>query len=128
MKVNGIVLELMVKDVEKTIRFYQQVLGFELAASERDKDKMYWAMMVLNGFFLSFKEEQTLKREVDFMKDRTIGGSTAICFQVDGLEEFHSKVNKACEVLNHPHTTVYDATQFSMKDNNGYILTFEKFG
>ena len=128
MKVNGIVLELMVKDVEKTIRFYKQVLQFELVTSEKEKDKMYWAMMVLNGFFLSFKEEQKLKREVGFMKDQTIGGSTAICFQVEELEEFHTKVNKACEVLNHPHVTAYEATQFSMKDNNGYILTFERFG
>ena len=128
MKVNQIALELMVRDVAETVEFYKSALGFELLMSEEEEGKMYWAKLGMKEFYVSFKEEQRLKREVDFMKDQFIGGSIAICLQVEDLTGFHNKVSEACDLLDHPHLTPCGATQFSMKDNNGYIVTVEKFG
>ena len=73
----------MVKDVDATIRFYHDILGFELLTREKEEDQTYWAKMSLLEFSLSFKEENRLRREVTFMKDRPIGGSTArsICWE-----------------------------------------------
>ncbi|WP_185154099.1 glyoxalase/bleomycin resistance/extradiol dioxygenase family protein [Fulvivirga sp. M361] len=128
MKVNQIAIELIVRDVAETVEFYQSTLGFELLVSEEEEGKMYWAKLEMKGFYVSFKEEQRLKKEVDFMKDHPIGGSIAICLQVEDLTGFYNKVSEACELLDHPHLTPCGATQFSMKDNNGYIITVERFG
>ncbi len=127
MKVTGITVELMVMDVDSSVEFYRDVLGFNLLAREDDDGKSYWAKMELNGFSLSFKAEDRMKSEVAFMREQSIGGSTALCFQVEDLEGYHGKVETQCEMLNLPHPTPCGATQFSMKDNSGYILTFERF-
>jgi len=127
MNIKEITLELMVKDVDETIHFYKEVLGFELLASEQDGGKSYWAKMSNHGFGLSFKEEQRLKREEEYYKDQGVGGSLAICFDVEDLEGYHGQVEQKCDLLNHPHLTPCGATQFSMRDNNGYLLTFERF-
>lgn len=128
MKINGIVLELMVRDVEETVEFYKNVLGFDLLASEQEDEALYWAKMALETFLISFKEERRLRNEVGFLSGQSIGSSAAICFQVDDLRGFYDEVEQGCKLLDHPHLTPCGATQFSMKDNNGYILTFEKFG
>ena len=127
MKVKEIVIELMVKDVDASVHFYNEVLGFKLLASEEDNGRKYWAKLNLHDFHISMKEESRIKNEVPFLKDREIGGTTALCFQVDNLEEYHERVNNKCILLDHPHITPCGSMQFSMKDNNGYILTFERF-
>ncbi len=127
MKIKGVVVELMVKDVDKTIEFYQKVLGFTLIASETENDSTYWALMHMGHFKLSFKEEKRLKREVPYFDKLPVGGSSAICLKVDQLENYYALVSSKCELINHPHITPCGSRQFSMLDNNGYILTIEKF-
>ncbi len=127
MSINEVVIELMVSDVDKTIDFYREVLGFTLIASESENESPYWAKMKMNNFNLSFKEESRLKREVPYMQNIPIGGSAAICLQVDDLEAYHAQVASRCDLINHPHITPCGSTQFSMKDNNGYVLTIERF-
>ncbi len=128
MKVTEILLELMVKDVDASVQFYQQVLGFEVLASEQTNDgATYWAKLKLNNFVLSFKEEQRLKNEEASFRGLEVGGSMAICFQVQDLEAYHGQVHTQCQLLNHPHLTPCGATQFSMRDNSGYIIIIERF-
>ncbi|MEM7549901.1 MAG: VOC family protein [Bacteroidota bacterium] len=127
MKATEIVLELMVKDVQETIQFYSEILEFELEAKEEDNGKLYWAKLSNHGFSISLKEEGRLKSEEEFMKEYKVGGSFSLCFQVDDLEHQYERVKVKCELFNHPHLTPCGATQFSMKDNNGYVINFERF-
>lgn len=131
MSVNQVILELMVHNVDETIDFYQNALDFELEACEKDgDDRTYWAKMSYNGFMISFKEAERLKDEVVFMRDVSVGSSTALCIQLgedESLESYYQELETKFRLLDHPHLTPCGATQFSMRDNNGYVLTFEKF-
>ena len=127
MKVTEVLIELMVEDVDASVNFYQEVLSFSLVADEFDQGKRYWALCDLNGFKISFKVAERLKKEVPFLRDKMIGGSTAICFKVDNLEGYYSQVKQQCEMLDHPHLTPCGARAFSMLDNSGYVITIEIF-
>ena len=128
MEIKANCLELMVKEIEPTIQFYQIVLGFDLVEKEADETgKLYWALISLHDFKVSFKEEQRLKREYPFFQHKKVGGSVALVFEVKDLEGVHEKIKLKCETLNHPHLTPCGSKEFSMLDNNGYILTFERF-
>jgi len=128
MKVSEILLELMVTDVDASVQFYRQVLGFTVVASEQNEaGATYWAKMQLQHFIISFKEEQRLKNEEESFQGLPVGGSMAICFQVEDLEAYHGQVQHQCRLLNHPHLTPCGATQFSMRDNSGYIIIIERF-
>lgn len=126
MKVSQIVLELMVSDVDETVRFYKKTLGFLLVANEKENGKAYWAKVQKGDFVLTFKEEVRLKKEVDYLKNHDISASTAICLIVDDLEGFYEIVKRQCDLLDHPHITPCGSSQFSMLDNNGYVLTIER--
>ena len=127
MEYKGFVLELMVKNVSESVDFYTDILGFELVADEKENGMTYWAQLRLSDFILSLKEEDRIKKEVEFMKDRKAGGGAIICIQLREIEEFYTQLEEKCRVLNHPHLTPCGATEFSMQDNNGYVITFEKY-
>ena len=117
----------MVPDVDQTVYFYHKVIGFELLAQEEDAGgSIYWALICLNGFKISFKDELRMKKEVPYLKETQVGSSAAICFKVDDLEGYWEKTKNQCDLLDHPHITPCGSTQFSMKDLHGYLLTFER--
>ena len=127
MVVNEVILELMVKDVSKTVKFYTEMLGFTLLASEEDdQNQTYWAKVRFRDFLMSFKEEKRLRSESQFMAERQVGGSISICVVVDEIEPVHAELENQFKMLDYPHLTPCGATQFSLMDVNGYILTFEK--
>ncbi len=87
MNIIGTSIELMSKDVAASMEFYQSMFGFEKLAEEHDEaGKVYWGLLQKGMFKLSFKEEHRLKSEAEFMREKSIGASIAICFQVDDLE------------------------------------------
>ena len=127
MKVTGSLLELMVADVAASVNFYVEVLDFSVIAEESEGGEIYWALTDLHDFRIAFKEKHHLLAEVPYLRGKAIGGSTAICFQVDDLEGFYEQVKSRCELLDHPHITPCGAKAFSMLDNSGYVITIERF-
>jgi len=126
MHISLITLELMTDSVDDSVFFYEKVLGFEMVASEVDEEgKKYWALTTNGPFRLSFKRTDRIKQEVDFFENTQVGGSSCLCLQVDDLQQVYAEVEAGCKLLDHPHLTPCGTTQFSMRDNNGYVLTFE---
>jgi len=124
---NAIILELISDDLEATVDFYTKVLHFKVLEREEKDERLVWALLELQNFKISLKEERTAKEEVPYLKNRSIGGTISLCFQVDDLEGYYEKVKTQCKLLDHPHLTPCGSHQFSMLDNNGYVLTFERF-
>ena len=127
MRVTGSLLELMVADVTASVNFYVDVLDFEVIAEEFEAGKRYWALAELDGFKISFKEQKRLLKEVPFLKEKPLGGTAVICFQVDDLEGYYNLVKSRCALLDHPHITPCGARAFSMLDNSSYVITIERF-
>lgn len=128
MNITGTSIELMSKDVAVAMGFYQSMFGFEKLAEEQDDEgKVYWGLLQKASFKLSFKEERRLKAEADFMRDKSIGATIAICFQVDDLEGYYEQVLHRCKALDHPHLTPCGSHQFSLIDKDGYVITIERF-
>jgi len=115
----GIVLELMVNNMDETIQFYEEILGFQTLIKEERKGLLEWAKLELQGFQVSFKPEAKMKEEVAFMKNKEIGGTLSVCIGVDDLTAYYEITEEKFRVLNYPHLTPCGSTQFSMLDPNG---------
>lgn len=66
MKMTVGLIELMINDMEGALSFYLDLFQFSLLTQESKEGKMYWALVSLKGFLLSFKDERRLKQEVLF--------------------------------------------------------------
>lgn len=117
---------LMVKNVQQTVDFYHDLLGFTLTASvpnAKGDQTLQWAMVQNQGVTLMFQEETNLKEEYPTLKTQAIGGSFTLYLTVTDADELYQRIKSKTTIVKEPHKTFYGATEFAIQDNNGYILT-----
>ena len=113
---------IFVKDINETIAFYK-TLGFDLVMTVPEKGDYVWAMMTRGSVSFMF---QTFASLGDTLPDisRRDGGSLLLYIKLKNIRAFFDSVKDKVTVLHGLGKTFYGATEFSIKDNNGYVLTF----
>lgn len=115
---------LIVHDVNQTVNFYSNVLGFELKMSVPETGRYEWAMMSEGDALIMFQEAASLKKEYPEFDDTTVGGGATLYIKVDDVDGLLEKINHKAEIIKEKHVTFYGSKEFAIKDNNGYILVF----
>ncbi|MGH2514106.1 MAG: VOC family protein [Ktedonobacterales bacterium] len=115
---------LMVEDVDATVDFYRDVLGFTLAATAPDQRPFDWAMVNSGGAELMFQSRASLGGEVPILRDRDIGGALTFYVEVEDIEALFAHVKDRLAIVVDLHDTFYGAREFAAQDPNGYILGF----
>jgi uncharacterized glyoxalase superfamily protein PhnB len=114
---------IFVNDINQTIGFYE-LLGFKVAMSvpETGTD-LVWAMMTNGSVTMMFQTFSSLADELPEIS-RVDGGSLLLYTNLKNIRAFFEEIKDKVAVLKGLETTFYGATEFSIKDNNGYVLTF----
>ena len=124
-----------VENVEESVKFYTEVLGFQLAmAVSEDKShvgqeiiegKSYiWANVMFGEVGFMFQRKDSF--EADIMPVENIGASVSFYIEVENIEKLYSKIKEKTEVIKELNTVWYGAKEFYIKDINGYILGFSQ--
>ncbi|SET08392.1 Uncharacterized conserved protein PhnB, glyoxalase superfamily [Methanococcoides vulcani] len=135
MELNKLTPNLMVDDVNKTVGFYKDVLGFEFVMAvpkdsqevlmEMPKDKqLIYALMKSGDVQLMFQAKDSLSEDIPVFKDRGIGASLTLYIEVDNVKELSEALEEKVEIVKELHTTFYGMQEFYIKDCNGYVLGF----
>jgi uncharacterized glyoxalase superfamily protein PhnB len=115
---------LMVHDVNKTIEFYRDVLGFEFVASVPDSGQFDWAMMKHGPVEIMFQSAASLAKDLPTFVKMGPGGAFTLFIKMEDSKSFYGKVKGKAEIVQELTKTFYDMEEFSIKDLDGYILTF----
>ena len=113
---------IFVKDINKTIKFYQSI-GFKTVMTVPEKGDFVWVMMSCGNVTFMFQTFDSLGSELPTIS-RQDGGSLLLYIQTKEIRRFHDKIKDKVNVIKGLEETFYGATEFSIIDNNGYILTF----
>lgn len=114
---------IFVKDIDETIAFYKH-LGFHLVASvPEDGNDLVWAMMMNGNVTVMFQTYKSLGEELPEIS-RKDGGSLLLYIKTTRIIEFFESVKDKVTVLKGLEKTFYGVTEFSILDNNSYVLTF----
>lgn len=127
--------DLMVEDVNRTVAFYLEVLGFAfvLGVPEGTTDtvvawpapgRLAFAMVQSGQARLMFQSRASLAAELPRLGGARIGGSVVLYLECDDLEALYARVSERAPFIKAPHTTFYGARECSIEDINGYVLTF----
>jgi uncharacterized glyoxalase superfamily protein PhnB len=110
-------------NMAETIAIYQ-LLGFSVTMSVPESgDDLVWAMMVNGSVTLMFQTFESLADELpEISRDK--GGSLLLYIDVKNIREFFESIKDKVKVLKGLEKTFYGATEFSILDNNNYVLTF----
>ena len=119
---NSISPNIFVRDINKTIAFYKQ-LGFKLTMSVPEDGDLVWAMMSCGNVNFMFQTFDSLGDDIPEIS-RKDGGSLLFYIQIKEIRKFHEQIKDKVKVIKELEKTFYGATEFSIRDINGYILTF----
>ena len=113
---------IFVKDIDETINFYK-TLGFKVAMSVPEEGDFVWVMMTCGNVSFMFQTFESLGSELPEIS-RQNGGSLLLYIQTKEIRKFHDEIKDKVEIIKGLEKTFYGATEFSILDNNGYVLTF----
>jgi len=113
---------IFVKDINKTIDFYKQ-LGFSKIMTVPEQGDIVWAMMTCGNVTFMFQTFESLGNDLPIIS-RQNGGSLLLYIQTTEIRKFFDQVKDKVKVVKGLEKTFYGATEFSIEDNNGYLLTF----
>ena len=113
---------IFVNDIIKTIEFYKE-LGFNVVTTVPEQGDIFWAMMTCGNVTFMFQTFESLGTELPTIS-RQNGGSLLLYIQTSDIRKFFDRIKDNVKVVKELEKTFYGATEFSIEDNNGYLLTF----
>lgn len=121
----NITTNLMVADVERSMDFYQNILGLEVVASVPGKNQtLQFAILSKAAITLMLQEKNNLSEEYPILSTEKIQPSITLYITVDDFENFCANLEGQYPIYTAPHTTFYGAKEFAVVDPDGYVLTF----
>ena len=114
---------IFVNDLPATITFYTK-LGFTVTdeVTTPDGDKVF-ALMTNGSVTFMFQTFASIEGKHP-MVSRADGGSLLLYITVENIREYYEHIKEHVTVLTGLEKTFYGATEFSLCDNNNYLLTF----
>jgi uncharacterized glyoxalase superfamily protein PhnB len=114
---------IFVNDMTETLDFYRSI-GFQLIMTVPETgNDLVWAMMTNGEVTFMFQTFVSLGEELPNI-GRKDGGSLLFYINIKKIREFFDLIKDKVTVLKGLETTFYGATEFSILDNNNYVLTF----
>lgn len=111
-----------VTDLEKSIQFYTKVLGFKLGKLFPNKNSPTYAPIYIgnNKLMLCLARKSNKK-----FYPKGLGGSGVQFFvEVDAIDEVWIRIKNQVGVVEEMQTKTWGDREFTLKDPDGYLISF----
>ncbi len=120
MKIRNIIPMLATGDMEASVRFYRDTLGFEVRDRFESGGRTWWCEMMRDGAVLMFTQHEV---DVQSPGARAGFGQTSINIYLDdGVEALHARLQRAGYDVSDLRVTFYRIKEFDLRDPSGYTL------
>jgi uncharacterized glyoxalase superfamily protein PhnB len=114
---------IFVNSMDETIAFYKSI-GFQLVMTVPEEGPDFiWTMMVNGNVTFMFQTFASLGDALPQIS-RQNGASQLLYINLKKIREFFELIKDKVTILKPLDKTFYGATEFSILDNNNYVLTF----
>lgn len=117
---------MIVYNVNDTVDYYRSYFDFTLVTSVPEEGDFQWAMMSSGNVTLMFQTKESILEDIPEFKDLDPGGTFTLFIKTDDVENIYENIKDNVEVVVDLHKTFYNMIEFTIRDLNGYILTFAK--
>jgi uncharacterized glyoxalase superfamily protein PhnB len=124
MKFTKLTPNLVVRDVQAAIDFYQSVLGFKSAFTVPDVPPYVFASVTSAGVEIFFNDQKAVAQDYPPLAQDPIGGTMTLFLECEGIEEILRAVEKAGVRIVMPlKTQFYGMREFAFVDPQGWTVT-----
>lgn len=115
---------LMVDNVQETIDYYVDHFGFKFIQGNPPEGNYIWAMVQSGEVTLMFQARESLEEDIPELKGENPGGGFSLFIVTENLKELYEKVKDKVDIVVDFKKTFYNMYEFTIRDLNGYLLTF----
>ncbi len=115
---------LAVRNVEETIEFYKNILGFETGMVFPDENNPEYADLSKDGMVMMF----LLANNMGIGSDEKLGIGVNLYMEIDGdIDEYYAELkNKSVKFVYDIKDEHFGIRDFAIEDIDGYQLTFNR--
>jgi uncharacterized glyoxalase superfamily protein PhnB len=114
----------VVDDVNQTVDYYTQNLGFKYITSVPESGKYNWAMVMRDGVTLMFQSLPSIQEDLPELLITKKGSMGTFFIEVQSIDTLYKQVKGKVDIVGEMRTTFYGKKEFTIKDLNGYFLMF----
>jgi uncharacterized glyoxalase superfamily protein PhnB len=126
MTVKRLTPNLYTDDVESCVRFWVERMHFEKTVEVPDGGRLAFAALQKGSIELMYGSYASLEKEAGIAKAFQ-RGTGFLFIEVDDLDAVLAAM-KGVPLVAPVHKTFYGATEFTVKDPAGHLITFAQFG
>lgn len=119
-----ITINIMVKNVNDTIKFYEEKLNFQKVLTVPENGNVFvFALMNKDNISIMFQEQSNLIDEYPTLKNDEIIPTFTLFMNVKNVNKLYEELKEKVQIAKELHKTFYGSYEFAIFDNNGNILT-----
>jgi len=115
---------LVVSNVERSLAFYRDVLGFAADVTVPDQAPYVFAMLRSGPVEIFLNASEAAVAEYPAFKDQRIGGTFTMFVEVSGIERVYEALKPQVKIAMPLQKKWYGMTEFAFEDPDGYLITF----
>ena len=115
---------LIVENVERSLAFYEGVLGFTRGFTVPDASPFVFASVVSGGIEIFFNEKATAVKEYPSFASTAIGLTGTMYIETTGIDGWHDRLKTQVPIVMPLVTQFYGMKEFAFADPDGYVITF----
>ena len=119
---------LVVSNVERSLAFYRDVLGFAVSATVPDAAPYVFAAIASGGVEIFLNAPEPVIAEYPAFAGRPIGGTLTLYVEVSGVKGLHDALAARVPIVTPLEKKFYGVTEFMIQDPDGYLITFGEHG
>ncbi|MFZ0199320.1 MAG: VOC family protein [Candidatus Sulfotelmatobacter sp.] len=124
MKLKKLTPNLVVRNVEASLNFYRAALGFQPGFTVPEAPPYVFGSVTSEGVEIFFNDHSVVAEEYPALGAKPIGGSLTLFIEVEGIEDFFSKVQQHGAKITMPmKDQFYGMREFAFEDPEGWIVT-----
>jgi lactoylglutathione lyase len=115
---------LVVSNVERSVAFYCDTLGFMLTQKVPDQSPLVFASVQSGSVEVFFNAPEPAVAEYPAFESKPIGGTLTLFMEVDGINVLHDALAGRVKIVMPLERKWYGVTEFAITDPDGYVITF----
>jgi catechol 2,3-dioxygenase-like lactoylglutathione lyase family enzyme len=115
---------LLVADVERSLKFYVDVLGFSRGMTVPEQPPLVFGSVVSGNVEIFFNEKETGVKEYAEFSGKPIGATGTMFIELEQIESLHQRLKPLVPIVKPLVTQWYGVKEFAIADPDGYLITF----
>ena len=115
---------LIVSSVERSLAFYESVLGFSRGMTVPEQSPFVFASVASGPVEIFFNDRASVTKETPQFAAKAVAGGNTMFIEIEEIDRFHDEIKDRVTIVMPIVTQWYGMREFSIEDPDGYVITF----